>query len=181
MPDKIEEPPAKDNWKAIEKYIADEDWEMARQLIQAQLDKKPQDHWLLTRLGLTYYEQRDYQRALEIEEQAFALEPDCPLVLWDYAGTLAMLDRPQEALVLYERMVERGIESLAFDQCGEGRARARGLYADSLYRISHCYLALGDTSRAIEMLQKHLQQRGPGCQSIYSIGSIRRELSKMQG
>jgi tetratricopeptide (TPR) repeat protein len=166
---------------AIEERIAADDWEAARLLIQAQLDLKPQDpHWLLTRLGLTYFEQRNYQRALEYEEHAFALAPDCPLVLWDYAGALEMLDRTQEAIALYQRIIERGIESLAFGQCGEGRARARGLYADSLYRMSHCYNTLGDKVRAADLLQSHLEQRGPGCHSIYPIASVRRELKTLE-
>ena len=165
----------------IEERIAAEHWEAARQLIQTELDEEPADpHWLLARLGLTYYEQRDYQRALEREEQAFAVAPDCPLVLWDFAGALEMLDRPQEALVIYRCIPERGIDALAFGRCGEGRAKARGLYADSLYRMSHCHTALGDNVKAVEMLQQHLQQRGPGCQSIYPIANIRRELRNLQ-
>lgn len=166
---------------AIERLIAEEEWEAARRLIQAEIDKEPEaSHWLLTRLGLTYYEQFNYQRALELSEQAFALAPDCPLVLWDYAGTLEMLDRTQEALVIYQRIIERGIESLAYDPCGEGRARARGFYADSLYRISHCYTALGNHAKAVEAMQSALEQRGPGCQSIYPIGKLRKELNTLQ-
>jgi tetratricopeptide (TPR) repeat protein len=160
----------------IERCIECNDWEGARYLILQELDTMPEDsHWLLTRLSLTYYEQQEYQRALQLSEQAFALAPECPLVLWDYAGTLTMLDRPQEALILYQRIIERGIDSIANGPCGEGRARARGLYADSLYRMSHCYNVLGDKAKAIEMLALHLQKRGPGCHSIYSLRSVRRE------
>ena len=165
---------------AIEMCIAGEDWEAARQLIETELKEEPRNHWLLTRLSLTYYEQRNYGRALELVERAFALAPTCPLVLWDYAGTLAMLDRPREALRFYEYIVKRGVASLAFDPCGEGHARAQGLYADSLYRISHCYLELGDPIKAITFLKKHLGQRGPGCASIYLLADVRKELRDLQ-
>jgi tetratricopeptide (TPR) repeat protein len=168
-------------WKEIEAQIAKEDWEAARQLILAELALKPQDpHWLLTRLGLTYYEERNYMRALEYAEQAYQLASNCPLVQWDYAGTLEMLDRTQEALTIYSHVLERDIESLAFDQCGEGLARARGLYADCLYRMSHCFVTLGHKATALDMLQRHLKQRGPGCHSIYSIKDVRRELTALQ-
>jgi len=163
----------------IERAIADDDWEAARQLIKAALEKEPDSHWLLSRLALTHYEQRDYVRALEIDKQALAIEPACPLSLWGYAGTLEMLDRPQDALAVFERITERGLDSLAYDQCGEGRARARGLYADCLYRISHCYLALGNRDKATELLKAHLQQRGPGCQSIYPISTVRDEMRRL--
>jgi tetratricopeptide (TPR) repeat protein len=166
---------------AIEEHIAKNDWDAARLLIQAQLDKEPEDpHWLLTRLGLTHYEQYNYERALELEEQAFALAPDCPLVLWDYAGTLEMLDRPTEALVIYQRIIGRGVASLAYDKCGEGRARARALFVDSLYRMSHCFTAIGDHAKAVETMGKHLEQRGPGCQSIYPIAQVRKEQRALQ-
>ena len=163
--------------QAIEQHIANNEWEQARQLIENALVDEPQSHWLLTRLGLTYYEQYDYQRALELEEKALALSPNCPLVLWDYAGALDMLNRPQEALAVYQRIIDQGIDILAYDQCGEGRAQARGLYADSLYCMGHCYLALNQQDRAIEALQRHLEQRGPGCRSIYPIAKVRAELS----
>jgi tetratricopeptide (TPR) repeat protein len=67
--------------RAIEKLIEAEDWERARGLIRAALRAELADHWLLTRLSLTYYEQRRYRTALRWSDKALALGPDCPLVL----------------------------------------------------------------------------------------------------
>ena len=165
----------------IEKCIANEQWPEARELIEAGLAAEPDSHWLLTRLGTTYYEEFDYQRSLQLSEQALVLAPDCPLVLWDYAGSLDMLKRPQEALAVYQQLVNRGIDALANDEFGEGRAWARGLYADSFYRMSHCYLSLGQENQAVAALQKHLEQRGPGCRSIYSMAEVRAALASIIG
>ncbi|HEV2739432.1 MAG TPA: hypothetical protein VGU66_12685 [Candidatus Elarobacter sp.] len=129
---------------------------------------QPDSHWLLSRLALTYYEQFEYARALEIEEKARALAPDCPLVLWGYAGALEMLDRPQEAIVVYEEIIGRGIQALATDPCGEGYARACGLFVDSLYRSAKCWLTFGDRERARALIEQSLAKRGPGCESIYA-------------
>jgi tetratricopeptide (TPR) repeat protein len=82
----------------IEKLIAAEDWDAARAEINRRLEDAPDSHWLITRLALTYYEQYDYSRALELSEMAMELAPDCPLDLWDYAGALDMLNRPKDAL-----------------------------------------------------------------------------------
>lgn len=166
--------------QAIEDCIAHEKWEAARQLIEAALTDDPESHWLLTRLGLTHYEQFNYRNALEIQEKALAIAPNCPLVLWDYAGSLDMLERPQEALAVYRRLIERGVDALANDECGEGRARARGLYADCFYRMSHCFLALHRKDEALDALQRHLEQRGPGCQSIYPISEVRAEMAALK-
>ena len=65
--------------------------------MRAKLKSSPNDHWLLTRLGLTYYEERRYKQALKYELRALAEAPNCPLALWDYAGSLEMLGRTEAA------------------------------------------------------------------------------------
>ena len=89
----------------IEELIDSEEWTAARREINAALKKHPDDHWLLTRLGLTYYEQHRYQKALEIEEKALKISPECPLVLWDYAGTLQMLDQHKKSIKVFQKIM----------------------------------------------------------------------------
>jgi tetratricopeptide (TPR) repeat protein len=60
----------------IEALIEAENWRAARQAIRVELRLSPKNHWLLTRLGLTFYEERRYQRALEYELLALAEAPD---------------------------------------------------------------------------------------------------------
>jgi tetratricopeptide (TPR) repeat protein len=162
----------------IEQHIEVDDWEGARRLILIDLESEPDDHWLLTRLSLTYYEQRDYERSLELTNRALELAPQCPLALWDHAGTLEELDRPREALSIYQGLVDRGVDSLAYGECGEGRAWSRGLVADCLFRMGTCYVTLGDSGTAAECFKRCLSLRGPGCRSIYPIAEVR---SKLRG
>ena len=159
----------------IEALIRAERWAGARGLIKKRLKKEPTNHWLLARLGLTYYEQRQYERALACEEEALRIEPNCPLALWDYAGSLQMLRRHREALDIYEKITQRGAERIAVGQCGEGLAWANGLVADCYYRMMDSLDALGDEAGATAMLVKHLDMRGPGCHSIYPLDSLRRK------
>jgi tetratricopeptide (TPR) repeat protein len=164
----------------IENLIRAERWDEARREIHKRLLRKPDSHWLLTRLGLTYYEQRNYSTALRAQQRALLLSPSCPLVLWDYAGALQMLGRHDEALRVYRRLVRRGVESIAYGDCGEGLAWARGLVADCHYRIMNSYDALSNRSAANRALVKHLEMRGPGCRSIYPLGTLaerRKQLS----
>jgi tetratricopeptide (TPR) repeat protein len=163
---------------SIEERIAEDDWTGARKLIRAELKKTPNSHWLLTRLGLTYYEQKQYARALHIEERALRISPRCPLVLWDYAGSLQMLKRHKEAVAIYSRLIRRGARSIAYDECGEGLAWARGLVVDCHYRRGESYQALGRKRDALADLVKHLDGRGPGCRSIYPLGEVRAVASK---
>jgi tetratricopeptide (TPR) repeat protein len=72
---------------SIEKAIIRDEWLLARRLITEALVRKPQDHWLLSRLALTYYEQRQYRRALNYELKALQIEPYCPLAIWGCGNT----------------------------------------------------------------------------------------------
>ena len=164
----------------IESLIAAHDWKRARKAITAALRKEPDSHWLLSRLALTYYEEFKYQTALTLDQRALELAPSCPLVLWGYAGTLEMLGREREALKIYQRLVSRGAESIAYGECGEGLARARGLVADSFYRMAGCYESLGKHQKAIEAFETHLDLRGPGCQSIYPLDDLNKELNNLR-
>lgn len=166
--------------KEIEELIDKENWQNARKAIMAELKNKPQDHWLLTRLGLTYYEERNYKKALEIEEEALKLSPNCPLVLWDYAGSLQMLNRHNEAIKIYEQIINKGVEEVAYGECGEGKALARGLIADCQYRISLSYRELGKENLSLRAFEKHLGLRGPGCRSIYPLKNINKEYNKLK-
>ena len=158
--------------KEIEELIDAENWKGARQLIRAALRKEPDSHWLLTRLGLTYYEERNYEKALFYEAQALRLAPRCPLVLWDYAGTLDMLGQNRKSIAFIESC-KRGVDKIANGECGEGMAWARGLVADCLCRIAKCYEKLGEQKKALSYYVRHLERRGPGSRSIYPIGEVK--------
>ncbi len=165
----------------IEKLIKAENWSAARKAIRLMLRSSPDDHWLLTRLGLTYYEQRRYRQALKYHQRALERMPNCPLALWDYAGALEMLDQTEEALSMYRRLVRRGVSAIAHGTCGEGLAWGRGLIADCHYRMAHCYRAKRQRGTAKKSLLSHLSLRGPGCRSIYPLATVRRELRALQG
>jgi tetratricopeptide (TPR) repeat protein len=165
--------------KAIEAAIRREKWKEARQLIRAELKQKPDSHWLLTRFGLTYYEERAYRTSLSYSQKALTLAPLCHLALWDYAGSLQMLGRHRMALRVYRQLLSRGATQIARGDCGEGRSRARGLMADCLYRQAHSYTRLKQPKSAIDAYRGHLRIRGPGCRSIYAIRTVRKELAEL--
>jgi tetratricopeptide (TPR) repeat protein len=151
----------------IEALIEQEQWAEARRAIQEELKNDPDNHWLLTRLSTTHYEQRDYPEALRWVEKARRIAPNCPLVLWDYAGTLDMLGREQEAIAVYRSLLERGVDAIASDECGEGLEWARGLLADCLYRTGACFEDLKDRRRAADFYRHYLNLVDMGVQSIF--------------
>jgi tetratricopeptide (TPR) repeat protein len=164
----------------IQKAIESENWEKARSLIRERLKKSPGNHWLITRLGLTYYEQRQYKRSLNYSKKAIKIAPNCPLVLWDYAGSLDMLNYKKEAISIYKRIISKGLNQIAYGKCGEGKAWARGLIADCHYRLACCYKDIGCFKKSLEEYKYHFALRGPGCHSVYNIKEIRKEVLKLK-
>lgn len=162
--------------REIEALISAEMWSEARALILAALEPSAENHWLLARLALTYYEQRRYGEALNVARQAEQLSPRCPLVLWELGGALDMLGRSEEAIRIYKQITRRGVRRIAVGECGEGTARARGLVADCWYRVARCYSRTGHAKLSSEAYVRHLRMRGSGCRSIYPIAKVRREL-----
>ncbi|MGC2301594.1 MAG: hypothetical protein WA476_22495 [Acidobacteriaceae bacterium] len=167
--------------KAIEHALEVEDWAGARKLIRAGLRSKPADHWLLTRLALTFYEQRQYRRALNLELKALQIAPYCPLVIWGYAGSLEMLGQTREARILFQWLVSWGEENLAYGECGEGIRWARSLIADCYYRIGLIWEEKGQRKRALRSYAEHLAYRRRGVRSIYPIRDVERHYEDVGG
>ena len=154
---------------AAEALIVGGDYLAARRVLENALLASPHDHWMQSRLGATYYEMGDYSMALQQFEQARALAPKCPIVLWDIAGTLQQLGRHQPAVEFYSALLKRKVGWLAKDPCIQSRALAKGLIADCHFRLSRSLDALGRKVEAETAFIEHLNMRGPGCYSLYSL------------
>jgi tetratricopeptide (TPR) repeat protein len=97
----------------IEQLVNAKRWKEARSLIQEQLIFAPTDHWLWMTLGLTYYEDKDYEKALACSRRAVELEPNCPLALWHYAGSLYMSGEDSSALAIWTVLLHLDLEEIA--------------------------------------------------------------------
>lgn len=165
--------------KRIEKAIAQEKWEKARSIIEPWLRDVPDDHWLLTRLALTYYEQKKYAKALHYDLEALQIAPYCPLAVWGYAGTLEMLGRKKEALSIFRWLAGWGEDYLADEPCGEGIRSARSLITDCYYRIGRILEQQRQWKRATAAYKEHLSRRGRGIRSIYSLLEVRQRYTAL--
>lgn len=163
----------------VERLLRDEKWDEAEAVIKENLEELPDHHWWLARLSAVYYEQCKYAEALEVIEKARLIAPHCPLVLWDYAGSLDMLGREEEAIKIWKALLRRGVEKIAFDECGEGIRWAKSLLIDCLYRIGLSYARLGRKALAVKYIKKHIAQRKPGIPSIYSLKMVRKKLQQI--
>lgn len=160
-----------------DKYLFENKLSQSRIILKSILKRHPDDHWLLSRVGCTYYEEMNYSKALQYSLKAVKISPRCPLVLWDYAGVLDMLGRKSEAIKIWKSLVKRGIESIANGECGEGLVRARALVNDCNYRIGNSYIKLGRKSLGLKYIQMHIHNRVMHkYKSIYDLRSVREQL-----
>ena len=164
----------------LERYEKRKEWKKALDITKKLLAASPDSHWLLTRLGTHYHELFRYRTALKYCLKALALAPHCPLVLWDYAGTLSMLERRKEARKIYKRLLRRGVERIAFGECGEGRRWAQGLLADCRYRLAIDYAEEGKKKLAVRYLRGYLDMKRPGLLTIYSSKVARKKLAALE-
>ncbi len=165
---------------SIENAIEAENWVLARKLIRAELKRNPRSHWFLGRLALTYYEQRNYKRALYWTTMALQEAPYCPWLIWDYACTLAMLDENDKALLLYRWLLSWGEDQLAYGECGEGIRLARALIADCHYRIACIWDEKRQWKRSAGEFERHIELRKKGYGSGYSLREIKGQYAEVK-
>jgi tetratricopeptide (TPR) repeat protein len=161
------------------------EWVPARALLEKELHKpgNENDHWLLTRIGTTFYEERDYQTALKYAQKAYERSPSCPLVLWDYAGTLDALGDSREAFRIYWTLLDKEPAGVSAHDCGKGEGRrwTVGLLTDCIYRAALCLKHLGMKDEAIQLFREYLRVQGPKSESIYTREDADAQLEELGG
>lgn len=163
----------------IDQLFDAERWADARALIVGALRSHRGSHWLLSRLSTTYYEERNYKKALEVAKRAYAVAPHCPLVLWDLAGAWDATGHTETAIQIYQHLIGRGERTIAHDECGEGMQWAQALITDCWYRLGLCFEDKGDKSQAVDCLQKFLNRLIDGSASIYAEADAVRQLKRL--
>jgi tetratricopeptide (TPR) repeat protein len=137
-----------------------------------ELRKTPNDAWLLTRLSTTYYEERNYKKALQISRKAYHKAPNDSLVIWDYAGCLDMLGRKKLAIFMYTKILKMKFKDVAI----EGKRWGLELLNDCKYRVGLCYADIGNRKKASFWLIEHIKGRKTGIRSIYKLRDVRKKL-----
>ncbi len=163
--------------KKVEPLIKESKWQEARMLLFEAIKIYPDEYFLYSRISLTYYEEKNYKEALSYSSIAFSMEPKDPVVLWDYAGALSMTDQEEMAIKIWKQIIDMPLEELAYGVFGEGMRSAKSLYNDTLYRIGYCYFSINNFGLAKKFLEKHINNRRRGIPSLYTLSSIKKELS----
>src|SRR5437667_9074470 len=90
----------------IDGLFARREWGEARRLLEKEREKDPENHWVLTQLGVTFYEQHRYREALKLFQASNKLVADCPLTLWHLAGALDAVGKHAEAAKVLAGLIQ---------------------------------------------------------------------------
>lgn len=170
---------AKDNFSdMIYRLFQKEDWVAARRLLQRDLNEDPDNHWLLTQLGVSFYEERQYKKALKLLLKSQAIMPDCPLTLWNLAGALDALGKHAAAVRIYRGLLESK-KTPEEDPCWESREWTDSLKADCVYRLGVSFEHLGKKRKAEQCYRQFLDLLLSGIKATYSSEDVLRRIKKL--
>jgi tetratricopeptide (TPR) repeat protein len=155
-----------------------EQWVKARALIQKELKREPDSHWLMTQLGATYYEQRQYKKALGLLLKSLDIVADCPLTLWHLAGTLGALGYHTGALRIFTWLLESQKTS-SDDSCWESAAWTDALKTDCVYRIGICLQHLARNDKAEACFRRYVNLLLAGAAGSYPIDDAMRRIREL--
>lgn len=155
----------------IERLLQQGRWTAARTALEKERLKDPHNHWLLTQLGVTYYEQRKYKEALRLFRKSLTIVPDCPLTLWNVAGGLDAMGKPLQAMAIYTSLL-KSTTSPDDDPCWESNAWADSLKADCVFRLGVCLEHLGNNKKAEHCYQQYLRLALVGVEASYSVEAV---------
>jgi len=130
-------------------------------------------HVEIVERGLELHEAHNYEAALTVFEAARLFSPHCPVVTYNIANTLHMLDRDAESSALLRSILDAPDPQL-IDQCSQ--ASPRSLRLDALYLMFLSTLHASKSWRvAVPYLRKHLASRSRGLSSVFSKARVVRE------
>ena len=164
----------------LNNFFKSENWFKAKKLLENELTKFPNDHFLLTQLGEVFYEMQEYNQAKIYTEKAYNLAPNCPLASNNYAVVLYMHENNNKAIELWKQLLNKDIEEIAEGECGEGLSFAKSLINDIRFRIGDAYLAKKDKINALKYYKDHLVSRRRGLFSNFTKQEVITEIKELE-
>jgi tetratricopeptide (TPR) repeat protein len=150
-------------------------WQRARAILEAERERDPSSHWVLTQLGVTFYEQRRYREALELFRASLEIVPDCPLTLWNVAGALDALGKSGEAIDIYKWLIESKTTPKQ-DPCWESEDWSLSLKTDCFFRLGTCFQRLRKQEKAQECFEEYLHLLSIGAHGSYSLEEVQKKM-----
>ena len=169
-------------FKKFYKAYHEEKWLEAKNLMHEIIrNEKRISFFNYSRLSSCYYELREYKTALKYAKIAYKINRKSPLVLWDYAGALMMVEKERDAIKLLQQIKNLDEYTIGHVITTTGTKWARALLNDCNFNIGQCYYRIHEDSKAKKYLLEHLSNRKKGLRSLYSKRQVLKLLNKLNG
>ncbi|MFH1842261.1 MAG: VWA domain-containing protein, partial [bacterium] len=116
--------------------------------------------------GVQFYQQENYEQALQAFETARALNPDDPRLTLAVGETLFRLERYDEATMEFRRSLTQADDP--------------ALQAESLFNAGTSLLASGDLQQAVELLRRSLALDSDQLDALHNLEIAERQLQQAQ-
>jgi len=154
-------------------------WTELREFLFKWLNEDPDNHWILLHIAEANYQEKQFDQALEYAEKAFKFAPRCPLAMWEYGETLDRIGRHEEAAFLYKRLIRKGINRVAYGECGEGIRWARMIINDSYYVLGVIYAGKDEFTIAERYIKKYISNRKCKYESRFNLREVKKDLAQI--
>jgi len=165
---KIDDKYKEDFSERLNALFDDEKWEEAKKLLKQEINKFPDEYFLLSSLSKVYFNLKQYENSLIYSEKAIEIEPNDPLVVYDYCCALSAVGRYSEAISQLNSIIAKDINEVAYGDHGEGLRWAKSIINDSRYRKAICLIELDEFEVAKEIIIEHLSKRERGVYSDFT-------------
>ena len=170
--------PAKSLSSKIHELFRQGEWEEAREILEGEREKEPRSHWVLTQLGVTFYERFKYEDAYKLFLDSLNILNDCPLTLWNLAGTLDSLGKHADAIRIYTWLL-RSKKTADESPCWESKEWSEVLKTDCVYRMGVCFRHLDKKHEAEHCFRQYVNLLLTGIEGTYSIEEVREQIQKV--
>lgn len=157
-----------------------EKWKSCEKILNKILKKEPESFWAWTSLSSVVYEQRRYSEAECYSEKAYEINKESPLVWWDYASVLYMLDKEKKAIKFWKKIIALDAEELGCIRTSQGKDWAMSIINDSHYRLGKAYFYQGKYLKSKKYLNIYIAQLEQGVSSLYKKKKVKKLLRELE-
>ena len=119
-------------------------WDKLVRYLNGVCKRYPKEYYFQVRLSEYSKKVGNKADCLKYAEEAFAQEPNDPLVKYNYAVALKYCGRNEEALAQFEGLVALGLDYIAYSEHGEGMRWAKKIMRHTLRHIDDIKRSCGD-------------------------------------
>jgi tetratricopeptide (TPR) repeat protein len=159
-------------------FIDESDWAHARKYLKKRLLKDKNSTWLLANISSTYYEEKKYDIAYRYISEAFLIESEDPFVLWHLASVFDMLGKKIEAIVVWEKIMEMGVQPIIDYEYSPSLDWSESLYNDVKFVLGFAYLKNDESMKGINMLIDYLKGINSGIQTMYNVEEAKKIIAQ---